>query len=208
MFHHLKFSSEISATQSESELEQIIPPPPKRIKRKTMQNLHLLQNSQTSQHTIFSASTSNLHQHDNIQQQTSGNNHLPPSAVYIVQPPAYQHTEIDTPERNNHAEANNIQTVTNDKEVPENVFTIDLDIDNSHPEYSANENKIQIVTYRYFYKHIIKIFPMEKLRIQIPLLVHVLVPINLSTYIHHKTFLHNIPTLYKTMYHLTYENDN
>ena len=140
-------SLDISGTQSESESEEIIPPSPKRIKRitnKQIQKLDVLQMDETSQPTNFCTSPCNPLQHHTIQQHTSCNNHSPPSPVCILQPTSYKDTEIDTPKTNNHVEPNDLPCVEDNNPVPEPIFTIDLDIQTSPPEYSPNENIIQL----------------------------------------------------------------
>ena len=64
-------SSDISATQSESETEQIIPPLPKRIKttRKNQKpKLDLFDNKEACQHTDLSTTLCNPLKHDRIHQ--------------------------------------------------------------------------------------------------------------------------------------------
>ena len=106
--------------------------------------MDILQKDETSQPINFCTSLCNPLQHHMIQQHTSGNNHSPPSPICILQLTSYEDTEIDTPKTNNHVEPNNLPCVVDDNPVPEPMFTIDLDIETSLPEYSPNENIIQL----------------------------------------------------------------
>ena len=131
-------SSDISGTQSESEMEQIIPPSPKRIKttRKNQKTkFNLFHKKETCEGTDVSTTLCNPLEHDMIHQQTSGNNHSVPSPLYMVQESAYNVTQTDTPSKNNHAEVNILPTEVDDHPVPEPVFTLDLDVEASHQDF-------------------------------------------------------------------------